>query len=62
MADLEAQITELWEHRDDLASVMPETQAAKLVHDAIDLLDRGEARVAEVVDGEIGPASLANRK
>ena len=53
MADLEAQITELWEHRDDIDAVMSETQAAKVVHDAIDLLDRGEVRVAEIVDGEI---------
>ncbi|MBM3674607.1 MAG: 2,3,4,5-tetrahydropyridine-2,6-dicarboxylate N-succinyltransferase [Actinobacteria bacterium] len=53
MADLEAQITELWEHRDDLASVMPEAQVAATVREAIDLLDRGEVRVAEVVDGEV---------
>jgi len=53
MADLEAQITELWEHRDDLASVMPEAEAGALVRTAIEMLDSGEARVAEIVDGEI---------
>jgi 2,3,4,5-tetrahydropyridine-2-carboxylate N-succinyltransferase len=53
MSDLEAQITALWEHRDDVTAVMPEAEAAALVRDAIDLLDRGQARVAEVVDGEI---------
>ena len=53
MADLEAQITELWESRDNLAAVMPEAQARDLVHEAINLLDSGEARVAEVVDGDV---------
>lgn len=53
MADLEAQITELWESRDNLAAVMPEAQARELVHEAIHLLDSGEARVAEVVDGDV---------
>lgn len=53
MADLEAQITELWESRDNLAAVMPEAQARDLVHEAINLLDSGAARVAEVVDGDV---------
>jgi 2,3,4,5-tetrahydropyridine-2-carboxylate N-succinyltransferase len=53
LEDLEKQITTLWEHRDDLSVAMPESAASKAVHDAIDLLDRGEARVAEVVDGEV---------
>ena len=35
------------------ASVMPSDEARAAVHEAIDLLDRGEARVAEVVDGEV---------
>ena len=43
-ADLEKQITELWEHRDDIAAVMPEAEAAAHVREAIDLLDTGEAR------------------
>jgi 2,3,4,5-tetrahydropyridine-2-carboxylate N-succinyltransferase len=46
-------IAALWEGRDDLGSVMPEEEARVAVHDAIDLLDRGEARVADVVDGEV---------
>ena len=53
MADLEAQIDALWEHRDDMASVMSEAEAAVCVRRAIDLLDRGEARVAEWVDGDV---------
>jgi 2,3,4,5-tetrahydropyridine-2-carboxylate N-succinyltransferase len=44
-------ITTLWEHRDDLASVGSESEVRAAVHEAIDLLDRGEARVAEV-DGD----------
>jgi 2,3,4,5-tetrahydropyridine-2-carboxylate N-succinyltransferase len=53
VADLEAQITALWESRDDLGAVMPEDQAREVVHEAIQLLDTGEARVAEVVDGDV---------
>ena len=49
MEDLEQTITALWEARDDLASVMPEAEARHAVHQAIELLDSGEARVAEVV-------------
>jgi 2,3,4,5-tetrahydropyridine-2-carboxylate N-succinyltransferase len=47
MSDLEQQIQKLWEHRDDLGAVMPVTEARDAIHAAIDLLDRGEARVAE---------------
>jgi 2,3,4,5-tetrahydropyridine-2,6-dicarboxylate N-succinyltransferase len=46
-------VTALWEGRDDLASVMPEAEARDAVRQAIDLLDRGDARVAEVVDDQI---------
>jgi 2,3,4,5-tetrahydropyridine-2-carboxylate N-succinyltransferase len=53
VSDLEDQITALWESRDNLAAVMPEAQARDLVHEAIHLLDSGEARVAEVVDGDV---------
>ena len=53
MSDLPEQITRLWEGRDDLDAVMPRTEARTVVHDAIDLLDRGDARVAEVVDGDV---------
>jgi 2,3,4,5-tetrahydropyridine-2-carboxylate N-succinyltransferase len=51
--DLEQTITKLWESRDDLASVMPEADARAAVHQAIDLLDRGDARVAEVVGDDV---------
>jgi 2,3,4,5-tetrahydropyridine-2-carboxylate N-succinyltransferase len=46
MADLQAQIEELWERRDELSPA--DTDAAQTVEQAIDLLDKGEARVAEV--------------
>jgi 2,3,4,5-tetrahydropyridine-2,6-dicarboxylate N-succinyltransferase len=45
MADLPSTITELWERRAGLAPGDPDALAA--VREAIDLLDRGEARVAE---------------
>jgi len=51
--DLAQTITKLWEGRDDLAAVMPEAEATEAVRTAIDMLDRGEARVAEIVDGEV---------
>jgi 2,3,4,5-tetrahydropyridine-2,6-dicarboxylate N-succinyltransferase len=53
LEDLEAKINQLWEHRDDLSSVMPEVEAAAHVRSAIDLLDSGQARVAVVVGDEI---------
>ncbi|MGD9797505.1 MAG: 2,3,4,5-tetrahydropyridine-2,6-dicarboxylate N-succinyltransferase [Acidimicrobiia bacterium] len=46
MADLASQIDELWDTRDALAPGDPE--AGALIHEAIDLLDTGQARVAEV--------------
>jgi 2,3,4,5-tetrahydropyridine-2,6-dicarboxylate N-succinyltransferase len=46
MADLEASIEELWEHRGELSP--KDTDAANVVEEAIGLLDAGEARVAEV--------------
>jgi 2,3,4,5-tetrahydropyridine-2-carboxylate N-succinyltransferase len=53
VSDLEQTITALWEGRDDLASVMPDAEARRAVHDAIELLDSGEGRVAEVVDEQV---------
>ncbi|HUQ38697.1 MAG TPA: 2,3,4,5-tetrahydropyridine-2,6-dicarboxylate N-succinyltransferase [Acidimicrobiales bacterium] len=52
MADLEARILELWEHR---AEIDPgDADARNVVDEAIGLLDRGEARVAEVnADGDV---------
>lgn len=46
MADLESQIVELWERRDTVGPDDP--AAAKVVREAVDLLDRGEARIAEL--------------
>src|SRR4029079_19640478 len=51
MADLAGQIEALWEGRDSLAG--DDDAARALVHDDIDLLDRGEVRVAELVDGQV---------
>ena len=53
MDDLATRIGSLWDGRDDLGSVMPERDALAAVREAIDRLDRGEARVAEIVDGEV---------
>jgi 2,3,4,5-tetrahydropyridine-2-carboxylate N-succinyltransferase len=53
MDGLEAQIRELWEHRDNLTAVMPESDAREVVRSAIDLLDTGEARVAELVGDQV---------
>ena len=49
MADLQASIEDLWERRDELSPA--DTDAAALVSEAIDLLDTGQARVAEVDPG-----------
>lgn len=46
MADLMAQIEELWRGRDSLVAGDPET--GKVIREAIDLLDTGQARVAEI--------------
>ncbi len=50
---LEKTITALWEARDDLSSVLPDGEARAAVHQAIELLDSGDARVAELVNGEV---------
>ncbi len=49
MSTLPEQITELWNRRDELSPA--DTGAMAIVRQAIDLLDRGEARVADV-DGD----------
>ncbi len=46
MADLRATIDELWERRDAIG--LDDDAATAAVHQAVDLLDRGEARVAEL--------------
>ncbi len=50
---LEKTITALWEGREDLFAVLPELEARDAVLQAVELLDTGEARVAEVVDDEV---------
>jgi 2,3,4,5-tetrahydropyridine-2,6-dicarboxylate N-succinyltransferase len=51
MADLQAQIEDLWHHRSELE---PGDKASRrLVREAVDLLDTGQARVAEVVAGRV---------
>ncbi|MBV9660063.1 MAG: hypothetical protein JO337_02785, partial [Acidimicrobiales bacterium] len=49
MADLESQIRELWERRDSVGPA--DHDAVDAVRSAVDLLDRGEARVAELGPG-----------
>jgi 2,3,4,5-tetrahydropyridine-2-carboxylate N-succinyltransferase len=51
MADLQSQIDDLWEHRDELQAGDPESGA--IILEAIKLLDTGQARVAEVVDDQV---------
>jgi 2,3,4,5-tetrahydropyridine-2-carboxylate N-succinyltransferase len=46
MADLQASIEELWERKDELSP--KDTDAGRIVDEAIELLDSGQARVAEV--------------
>ena len=53
MADVEKQITQLWEAGDAWRDVMPVAQAHDLVRSVIGMLDRGEVRVAEVIDGDV---------
>ena len=51
MADLQGTIEELWEKRGELGP--NDTEALASVTEAVGLLDSGEARVAEIVDGEV---------
>jgi 2,3,4,5-tetrahydropyridine-2-carboxylate N-succinyltransferase len=51
MADLRKSIEALWEARAEM--VADDAEARALVHEAIELLDTGKARVAEVIDGEV---------
>ena len=46
MADLESQIRELWDRRETVGP--DDEEAAGVIRAAVDLLDRGEARVAEI--------------
>ena len=51
MADLRARIEDLWRRRDAIDH--HDAHAMATIREAIDLLDRGEARVAEVIDDEV---------
>lgn len=51
MADLQAQIEQLWDGRGDLA--VDDAEANRTIVEAVGRLDRGEARVAELVDDEV---------
>jgi 2,3,4,5-tetrahydropyridine-2-carboxylate N-succinyltransferase len=51
--DLAKQITMLWEAGDQWRDAMPLADARALVGDAIGVLDRGEARVAEIVGDQV---------
>ena len=52
MADLHSTIEQLWEHRTDLA--VDDVDANRAILEAVTLLDRGEARVAEIgADGAV---------
>jgi 2,3,4,5-tetrahydropyridine-2-carboxylate N-succinyltransferase len=53
MADLQASIEELWERRSELSP--KDTDAVRIVEEAVELLDSGQARVAEVdaASGEV---------
>jgi 2,3,4,5-tetrahydropyridine-2-carboxylate N-succinyltransferase len=52
MADLQSTIEQLWEHRTDLA--VDDVDANRAILEAVTLLDRGEARVAEIgADGAV---------
>ncbi len=52
MADLQASIESAWDNRDDLA--VDDAEVNRQILEAITLLDRGEARVAEIAsDGSI---------
>jgi 2,3,4,5-tetrahydropyridine-2-carboxylate N-succinyltransferase len=46
MSDLHHRIDDLWDHRDEVKPGDP--QARTVIHEAIDLLDTGRARVAEI--------------
>lgn len=51
MSEIAAQITALWDRRETLDP--RDTDAVETVHAAVDLLDSGQAKVADVVDGTV---------
>ena len=56
MTDLAKEIENIWEKRDELTT--GDSEVNSLIHEAINLLDTGEERVAEY---EIGRASCRER-
>jgi 2,3,4,5-tetrahydropyridine-2,6-dicarboxylate N-succinyltransferase len=53
VSDLAEQITELYRAGDHWADRWSRDEASELVRTAVGMLDRGEARVAEVLDGRV---------
>jgi 2,3,4,5-tetrahydropyridine-2-carboxylate N-succinyltransferase len=53
MDDIAKQMTQLFEAGNDWRDVLPPDQAREAVRSVIAMLDRGEARVAEIVDGDV---------
>ncbi len=51
--DLAKEVTQLWEAGDAWRDVMSLSEAHELVRSMIAMLDRGEIRVAEIVDGDV---------
>jgi 2,3,4,5-tetrahydropyridine-2-carboxylate N-succinyltransferase len=51
--DIAKQMTQLYEAGDAWRDVMPAADAHAAVRAAIEILDRGEGRVAEIVDGDV---------
>ncbi|HUW02123.1 MAG TPA: 2,3,4,5-tetrahydropyridine-2,6-dicarboxylate N-succinyltransferase [Acidimicrobiales bacterium] len=51
MSDLEARIGDIWERRNDVD--FTDAGVISIVDEAIELLDCGKARVAEIVEGEV---------
>lgn len=56
MSTLPEQITELWDRRDQLSPA--DTDAFEVVRQAVDLLDRGEVRVADVTGDGVSDAEV----
>jgi 2,3,4,5-tetrahydropyridine-2-carboxylate N-succinyltransferase len=51
--DVAKQVTQLFEAGDAWRDVMPVDEARELVRSVIAMLDRGEVRVAEIIDGDV---------
>ena len=49
VTELKRQIEDIWDNRDSVDA--GDGEATSVVREVIDLLDRGEARVAEICDG-----------